>query len=71
MKPLSPSSFDRVVAKPERLWGAPAIAQALGVSAETVRKWAQEDGVPIYCPRPRTYVAYRSELEAWLRTKTA
>jgi excisionase family DNA binding protein len=69
---LTPERLDTMLTPPARkLWGAPSIATALGVSVDTVRKWAKEPGVPIYNPRPRTYFAYRSELEAWLRTKAA
>jgi len=62
----NPERFDAMVAKPEKLWGAPAIAQALGVSVATVYRLAG-DGCPIYRPGGR-YFAYRSELENWLRT---
>lgn len=53
--------------KVEKLWGAPMIAEALGVSVDTVRKWARDPAIPIY--RPNGYFARRSELERWLRTK--
>lgn len=53
----------------ERLWGRPAIARALGVSEDTISTWAKIPGVPIYEPLPGRYIAYRSELEPWLRTK--
>lgn len=69
---LTPERLDAIlIARPEKLWGAPAIALAMGVSVDTVRKWAKEPDVPIYNPRPRTYFAMRAELEAWLRTKAA
>lgn len=69
---INPEDFDTMMEpRPRKLWGAPAIARVLGVSEDTVRKWAREDGVPIYSPRPRTYFARREELEAWLRTKAA
>lgn len=65
---ITPNHFDRIAsAKPEKLWGAPAIAAALGISVDTVREWARDPSVPIY--RPRGYFARRTELEAWLRTK--
>lgn len=75
MKDLDAASFDaltRPLKKAERLMGASAIARAIGVSEDTVRRLAHEPGVPIYRPPGLgRYVAYRSELEAWLRTKPA
>ncbi len=70
---LTPERLDALldaktpVSKPEKLWGAPSIAAALGVSVDTVREWARDPTVPIY--RPKGYFARRSELEAWLKTK--
>lgn len=67
---LTQPIFDAIVRpapKPEKLWGAPAIAQALGVSVATVYRFAFETDCPIYRPGGR-YFAYRSELENWLRT---
>jgi hypothetical protein len=69
---VTPEAFDTIVSttsKKERLWGRPAIARALGVSEDTVSSWAKIPGVPIYEPLPGRYLAYRSELEPWLRTK--
>jgi hypothetical protein len=62
-----PDAAKPPVARPEKLWGAPAIARALGVSVDTVRNWASDPSVPIY--RPKGYFARRSELEQWLKTK--
>ena len=69
MTDLSPTRFDAATAarKREKLWGAPSIAQALGVSVDTVRRLARIPSVPIY--KPAGYFAYRSELESWLRSK--
>ena len=70
-KHMTPDVFDAMM-KPkrqERLWGRPAIARALGVSEDTISSWAKLPGVPIYEPLPGRYLAYRSELEPWLRTK--
>ncbi|MCJ8053879.1 hypothetical protein GB928_018645 [Shinella curvata] len=69
---LTPDALDamlegKLLSKPEKLWGAPAIAVALGVSEDTVREWAKDPEVPIY--RPKGYFARRSELEIWLRRK--
>ena len=75
MTNLTPGSLDSMLkplAKPERLLGAPAIAQALGVSEEVIPRLARTPGVPIYMPPGlNRYVAFRSELDAWMRTKPA
>lgn len=65
---LTPERLDALlIGRPEKLWGAPAIAQALGVSVATVYRFALDPACPIYRPGGR-YFAYRSELENWLRT---
>ena len=52
------------------IWGLPHIAQVMGVSEATVRRWAKIPGVPIYRPSGQgSYVAFMGELRAWLRTK--
>ena len=66
--PLGPAQFDAITSGPQKLWGLEEIARALGVSVETVRRWAHLDDVPIYKPAGR-YFAVRSELNAWLRRK--
>ena len=76
MTDLSPPAFDTLVpgrmTKAERLIGASAIAKAIGMSEDTVRRLARKPGVPIYLPPGLgRYVAWRSEIEAWLRTKPA
>ena len=69
--PLFDAIFGKPPApKPEKLWGRPAIAQALGVSVDMVVSLARHPGCPIYRPAGK-YFAYRSELERWLRTKPA
>lgn len=61
---------ERSMPKPERLIGAPAIAKAIGMSEDTVIKLATIEGVPIYKPHGLgRYIAFRSELELWIRTK--
>lgn len=66
---LTPARLDGLlIGKPERLWGAPAIAQALGVSIATVYRLALKQDCPIYKPDGR-YFAYRHELDDWLRAK--
>ena len=66
---MKASEFDKTFTgkKPEKLWGAPAIARALGVSEDTVRAWAKAGIAPIYMPKARTYFALRSELEGWVK----
>lgn len=73
MKPdLTAERFDSIVAaKPEKLWGAPSNAAALGVSVDKVRALATKPGVPIYKPVGAGYFAYRTELDNWLRHKPA
>lgn len=72
---LTATSLDAMLkpmAKPERLLGAPAIAKALGVSEEVIPRLARTPGVPIYMPPGLgRYVAFRSELDVWMRTKPA
>jgi len=70
MTEITPERFERVsqpLGKPEKLWGAPSIAAALGVSVSTVYRFALETDCPIHRPGGR-YFAYRSELENWLRS---
>ncbi|AJE47177.1 hypothetical protein P73_2462 [Celeribacter indicus] len=67
--PLDKWRFDDMTSKTEKLWGLPSIAKALGVSVDKARKLAQKDDVPIYRPDGATYMAFRSDLMAWLRTK--
>ncbi len=69
--PLFDAAFAPRAARPEKLWGRPAIARVLGVSEDTVAKWSREPGVPIYQPRRGTYFALRSELDTWVKTKIA
>lgn len=65
---LTPERFDSVlVSKPEKIWGAPAIAKALGVSVDTVYRWSSRDDTPIHL-RAGRYFALRSEIEIWLRS---
>ncbi|KIZ41439.1 MULTISPECIES: hypothetical protein [Rhodopseudomonas] len=54
----------------EKLWGAPSIAQFMGLSCDTVYKLSDDPDCPIYRP-PGTnrLFATRSELLVWLRTK--
>lgn len=72
LPPLDRWRLDEVlgVVKPEKLWGLPTIAEALGVSENTARKWARDASVPIYQPPGSgTHFAFRSELVAWQRKK--
>lgn len=65
---ITAAAFDTVSSpRSRKVWGAPAIARILGVSVDTVYVLARDPSSPIY--KPSGYFAYRSELEAWLRTK--
>lgn len=66
--PLDPWRFDAMTANPEKLWGLPAIATALGVSVDKARRLAALPHTPIYKPDGESYFAFRSELNDWLRT---
>lgn len=69
MTELTADRLDAILTAPARkLWGAPAIAKALGVSVATVYRLAAKDDCPIYMPDGR-YFAYRHELDLWLRKK--
>lgn len=69
--PLDQWRFDALVGGPEKLWGLVCIAQSLGVSESTVRRWAEEPGVPIYQPSGTgRYFALRSELNQWLKGRS-
>lgn len=69
IEPITPNRLDSILrGKPEKLWGAPSIAQALGVSVATVYRLADKEDCPIYRPDGR-YFAFRQELDRWLRAK--
>ena len=65
--PLDPRRFDEMVGA-RKLWGLPAIAQVLGVSVDTARRWAKDPArhLPVTRPGGR-YFATRTELMQWLR----
>ncbi|SDY18391.1 DNA-binding protein [Citreimonas salinaria] len=67
--PLDPWRFDAIAAGPEKLWGLPAIAAALGISIDKARRLARLPDCPIYRPDGGSYFAFRGELNAWLRSK--
>lgn len=75
MREITPERFDNTVSprmgRPEKLWGAPAIAAALGVSVDKVYSLACNPAVPIYKPEGGGYFAFRHELNHWLRSKPA
>ena len=52
----------------EALWGAKAIANFMGRSVDTVYTMADDPKAPVYKPGGR-YLAMKSELLIWLRTK--
>lgn len=69
---LNALRFDALVSGPEKLWGLGCIARAIGVSESTVRRWADEPDVPIYQPSGAgRYFALRSELNLWLKRRSA
>ncbi len=68
---ITPWVFDSMFPeRDQKLWGLPLIAQALGVSVDTARRWARDPSrnLPVSKPGGR-YFAMRSELLAWLRVK--
>lgn len=68
--PLDRWRLDAVLEPERKLWGLPAIAEALGVSVDKARDLAVRPDVPIYRPKGSgSYFAFRSELMAWLRGK--
>jgi hypothetical protein len=68
VRQITADRFDALTCKPQKLWGAPAIAAALGVSVATVYRLARRPDCPIYQPDGR-YYASRHELDLWLHTK--
>lgn len=66
--PLDRWRADDVLEPNRPIWGLAAIAATIGLSVDTVRDLAQEEGVPIYRPSGR-YFAWSHELVAWLRSK--
>lgn len=66
-----PRSDGELLPRPEKLWGLPAIAQALAVSVATARRWANDPaiGLPVYRPVPGKYFALRPELMDWLKRR--
>lgn len=70
--PIDRWRLDALLEGPVRgkLWGLPSIAQCLGVSKATARRWARHPSVPIYQPPgTTTYCAFENELRSWQRTK--
>ncbi|GGL58448.1 helix-turn-helix transcriptional regulator [Wenxinia marina] len=66
-RPADLRPYKAIDAGPERLWGLNEIAAALGVSRDSVKRWANKPGVPIYKPAGTgRYFALRSELDEWL-----
>lgn len=65
--PFRPSDFDRLMrSRPDALWGLPAIGAALGVSADTVRRWILDPRIDVPVSRcGGRWFARRSDLEAW------
>lgn len=67
LRPLDPEAFDALVQGPAAaLWGAKAVAQACGVSEQTVRRsWVPDPTIPVTKRGGRVF-AWRHELHAWL-----
>lgn len=66
--PLDRWRFDEVVEPSRPIWGLPAIAKVLGLSISKTRALAKRQDVPIYLPPGCSqYLAYKSELLAWIR----
>ncbi|MDH2327840.1 helix-turn-helix domain-containing protein [Cereibacter sp. SYSU M97828] len=65
---LELQKMDSQLGPRDKLWGLEAIAAAMGVSAKTARRWADDGKAPSTKPAGR-YFARRSELNAWLRSK--
>ena len=64
---LTRKKANRVI-EADRIEGASAIADELGVSPQTVQRWARTPEIPIYKPAGRIW-ASRSELKNWLKSK--
>ncbi len=63
--------IDEVNLAVELVSGAPAIASILGCTVEHVRRMEKDPRTPIYKPPGSgRYIAYRSELIRWTRTKS-
>lgn len=70
--PLDRWRFDEAVEPSRPIWGLPAIAKVLGLSISKTRKLAKQPEVPIYLPPGCSqYLAYKSELLAWVRAGKA
>lgn len=70
--PLDRWRADAVLEPERKLWGLPQIAEVLGVSVDKARELAQRPEVPISRPvGSGSYFAFRSELLAWLRGRSA
>ncbi|WP_205749003.1 DNA-binding protein [Frigidibacter oleivorans] len=65
---LTPETFDATFGSRDKIWGLGAIARSMGCSVDKVRRLARLEGSPIY-HSPAGYLAFRSELNAWLRGK--
>ena len=65
--PIDADRFDEMIIG-RKLWGLPAIAQALGVSVDTTRRWVNNPArrLPVTRPGGR-YFAVWAELLEWLR----
>ena len=62
--------IDDINIKREVIWGAPLIADFMGLSVDAVRDLAKDPESPVFKPGDR-YCAFRSEIVRWMRTKPA
>lgn len=68
LPPLDRWRLDEVLEPDRCLWGLPQIAQAAGVSVDTVRRWHRNTDAPISKPGGR-YFSQRTALIRWLNAR--
>lgn len=66
--PLDRWRIDSILEPDRHLWGLPAIAQAAGVSIDTVRRWHCSTDAPITKPGGR-YFSTVWALKRWLSAR--
>lgn len=66
--PLDKWRADELLNPDRHLWGLPAIANAAGVSIDTVRRWYDSTDAPITKPGGR-YYSTRSAILNWLNAR--
>lgn len=68
LPPLDRWRLDDVLEPDRQLWGLPEIAQAAGVSIDTVRRWYRGTDAPISKPGGR-YYSTRNAMRGWLNAR--